>query len=96
MIYWITNSITSSMRYYKENLSSYDMAVANTPVRVPVGFADLPHELTRVPRHQLTGKFPRLVSLTTLPSGGHFAAMEVPGDLAADVLTFASKVENMK
>ena len=96
MIYWITNSITSSMRYYKENLSSYDMAVANTPVRVPVGFADLPHELTRVPRHQLTGKFPRLVSLTTLPSGGHFAAMEVPGDLAADVLTFASKVEKMK
>ena len=43
-----------------------------------------------------SGKFPRLVSLTTLPSGGHFAAMEVPGDLAADVLTFASKVEKMK
>ena len=96
MIYWITNSITSSMRYYKENLSSYDTAVANTPVRVPVGFADLPNELTRAPRHQLTGKYPRLVSLTTLPSGGHFAAMEVPGHLAADIINFASKVETMK
>ena len=84
------------MRFYKENLSFYDMAVANTPVRVPVGFADLPHELTRAPRHQLTGKFPRLVSYTSLPAGGHFAAMEVPHNLAADVLSFASKVETMK
>ena len=96
MIYWITNSITSSMRYYKENLSSYDTGVANTPVVVPVGFADLPHELTRAPRHQLTGKFPRLVSYSSLASGGHFAAMEVPEHLADDVINFASKVETME
>lgn len=95
MIYWVTNSITSSMRYYKENLSSYDITVANTPVRVPMGFADLPHELARVARHQLTGKFPRMVSYSTLASGGHFAAMEVPHLMAEDVINFASRVETL-
>ena len=95
MVYWLTNSITSSMRYYKENLSSYDVTVANTPVRVPMGFADLPHELARVARHQLTGKFPRMVSYSTLASGGHFAAMEVPHLMAEDVINFASRVETL-
>ena len=94
MVYWLTNSITSSMRYYKENLSNLDPAIARTPVQAPTGFADLPNELSRVSRFQLRGKFPRLVSYNTLASGGHFAAMEVPHLLAEDIIQFITLVEN--
>merc|ERR1712066_711521 len=69
MVYWITNTITSSMRYYKENLSTYDEAVANSQVKVPVGFADFPHEIARacsqvghLYRFQVRAKYPDLVS----------------------------------
>ena len=95
MIYWITNSITSSMRYYKENFSSLNSAVMNAPIKVPVGFADCPGELVRVPRFQLRGKFPNMIQYNTLPAGGHFAAMEKPKLLAQDFLQFASKVESL-
>jgi len=93
MVYWITNTITSSMRYYKENLSSYNSEVSNTPVQVPVGFADFPNELMRTPRFQLKGKFPKMISYDTLTKGGHFAAMEVPDILARDFMNFVAKVE---
>ena len=93
MVYWLTNSITSSMRYYKENLSQYDSVVANARVQVPVGFTDCPHEISRAARFQLRGKYPDLVSFTTLSTGGHFAAMEVPGLLASDIINFVQIVE---
>ena len=94
MIYWITNSITSSMRYYKENFSSFSPVLTNAPVDVPVGFADTPNELVRVPRFQLRGKFPKMIQYNTLEAGGHFAAMEVPQLLAKDILHFAMKVQS--
>ena len=62
-------------------------------MKVPVGFADLPHELNRACRFQVRGKFPDLVSFTAMPTGGHFAAMEVPQLLAADILKFVQIVE---
>ena len=93
MVYWVTNSITSSMRYYKENLAQYDDVVENAPVKVPVGFTDCPHEIARASRFQLRGKYPDLVSFTTLSTGGHFAAMEVPGLLASDIINFVQIVE---
>ena len=94
MIYWLTNSITSSMRYYKENLADYNEAVANAKVKVPAAFADFPHEISRACRFQVRGKFPDLVSFTSMPTGGHFAAMEVPALLAADIAKFVQIVES--
>ena len=94
MVYWVTNSITSSMRYYKENLAEYDAVVENAQVPIPVGFTDCPHEIARASRFQLRGKYPDLVSFTSLSTGGHFAAMEVPSLLASDVFQFVQLVEN--
>merc|ERR1712007_148162 len=93
MVYWVTNSITSSMRHYRENVSPYDSAVANARVEVPVGFTDSPHEMYRASRFQLRGKYPDLVTFTTFPTGGHFAAMEVPSLLATDIINFVQIVE---
>ena len=81
------------MRYYKENLAQYDDVVANARVKVPVGFVDCPHEIARASRFQLRGKYPDLVSFTSLNTGGHFAAMEVPGLLASDIINFVQIVE---
>jgi len=96
MIYWITNSITSSMRYYKENFSSLSQEVANTPIKVPTAFADFPEELMRVSRFQMKSKFPNLVQFSTLDAGGHFAAMEVPSILAKDIIKFVTIVEKQQ
>ena len=93
MVYWLTNSITSSMRFYKENLAQHDAVVANARVQVPVGFTDSPHEIARASRFQLRGKYPDLVSFTSLNTGGHFAAMEVPSLLASDIFNFVRIVE---
>jgi microsomal epoxide hydrolase len=32
--------------------------------------------------------FANIKQWSTMPKGGHFAAMECPGDLAADLITF--------
>lgn len=93
MVYWVTNTITSSMRFYKENFPE-DKAISSIPLSMPVGFAAFPHELLRVPRACLLGKFPNLLHYTRMPRGGHFGAMEEPVLLAEDVLSFAKKVVN--
>ncbi|KFU84731.1 Epoxide hydrolase 1, partial [Chaetura pelagica] len=51
MIYWVTSSIVSSMRYYKENFASDPTldAHARVGVYVPTGIAAFPQELTQLP-----------------------------------------------
>jgi len=92
MIYWVTGSITSSMRFYKENFPlNHD--ISRIPLQMPVGFADFPEELYRAPLFLLLGKFPNLIQYTRMPRGGHFAAMEVPELLAGDIIGFAWEVD---
>ena len=92
MIYWVTGSITSSMRFYKENFPlNHD--ISRIPLQMPAGFADFPEELYRAPRFLLLGKFPNLIQYTRMPRGGHFAAMEVPDLLAFDIISFVLEVE---
>ena len=62
----------------------------------PVLYYDNRFSTSVLPRFQITGKFPHLVSYTTLDSGGHFNAMEVPDLLSADIFNFVSKVEAQK
>jgi len=94
MIYWLTNSITSSVRFYKENapqILGADKAISGTPLTIPIGFAAFPNELFKVPRACLLGKFPNLIQYTRMPRGGHFGAMEEPKLMAEDILSFAGK-----
>lgn len=91
MIYWVTNTITSSMRFYKENLP-LDNDINRIPAKLPVAFADFPSELYRTSKFLLTGKFPNLIQYTRMSSGGHFAAMEVPEILAKDIFKFVNKI----
>ncbi|MEU7901638.1 epoxide hydrolase family protein [Actinoplanes sp. NPDC049118] len=79
-IYWFTRTAGSSARLAKE--SGYG---ASCPV--PMGVAVLPHDIVQSVR-PLAERGHDIRHWSELPRGGHFAALEVPGDLAADVIAF--------
>ncbi|XP_075060438.1 epoxide hydrolase 1 [Mixophyes fleayi] len=95
MIYWLTGSIVSSMRFYKENLgrgigkAKHD----KIPVIVPTGIASFPNELVHCPLLWAKQKHHNIVSFNYMPRGGHFAAFEEPEILAQDIQQFVKKVE---
>uniref|UniRef100_A0A8C6WE69 Epoxide hydrolase n=1 Tax=Neogobius melanostomus TaxID=47308 RepID=A0A8C6WE69_9GOBI len=97
MIYWTAGCITSSMRFYKENLSQgLNKPHTRIPVVVPSGYACFPNELMHTPELWVRQKYQRLVSFTPMPRGGHFAAMEEPELMAEDINKFVQIVERLK
>jgi pimeloyl-ACP methyl ester carboxylesterase len=85
MLYWVTQSITSSMRLY------YETDLARTGqgprVEVPTAAAIFPKELYKTPRAWAEAAFD-LRRFTIFPSGGHFAALEEPEALVGDLRAF--------
>lgn len=97
MIYWVTSTIVSSMRYYKENFSKDpDLSAHNrVGVYVPTGIAAFPQEIVHVPRAWTKDVYKNIITYTYMPRGGHFAAFEEPKLLAQDIIQFAQKVEQL-
>lgn len=79
--YWMTNTITSSMRLYKcqmyqlaaEPPKSY-IAKAETPSKVPVSLVYVPYEVDHTPYSVARRLFGNLTQYTILKKGGHFGA----------------------
>ncbi|MFC1633942.1 epoxide hydrolase family protein [Planctomycetota bacterium] len=89
MIYWITQSITSSMRLYYEARATGWKLVPEEKVTVPTGFTLSPIE-GQLPRkwvEQFEQSF-NVTHLNVLPSGGHFLALEEPDLLVKDIRKF--------
>lgn len=85
-IYWFTQTIGTSMRYYAEWFGRtwqprHDRAPT---LQAPTGIAVFPQELILLPR-SLAERHANLVHWSVQPRGGHFAAAEVPDLLVADV-----------
>ncbi|XP_053163720.1 epoxide hydrolase 1 [Hemicordylus capensis] len=95
MIYWVSGCIVSSMRLYKEALGKGigTQKHEKLPVHVPTGIAAFPSDLVHYPRLWVEQKYRNLVSFNFMARGGHFAALEEPELLAADILQFVAKVE---
>ncbi|XP_069464798.1 epoxide hydrolase 1 [Ambystoma mexicanum] len=95
MLYWVTGSIVSSMRFYKENLGSkmLNQKHDRVKVKVPTGVASFPNELMHTPPVWAEKKLTNIVSFSDMPRGGHFPAFEQPELLAADIRQFVGKVE---
>ena len=91
-LYWITQTIHSSMRIYNENSKNPLVLKKNELVTVPVGFAKFPKELPTPPRSYIERGF-NIQSWTTMPGGGHFAAVEQPALLSKDIINFFSKLD---
>ena len=85
MIYWVTETINSSMRGYYE--SGHQGSNDDSRIDVPTGFALFPADLVPPPRHFAERIF-NVQRWTEMPRGGHFAAMEEPELLAEDIRAF--------
>ncbi|CAD5118344.1 DgyrCDS7054 [Dimorphilus gyrociliatus] len=98
MIYWSTNSITSSVRYYKENICNEDLQFrwSLVPIEVPSGYADFPNELVPITKLGVETKIANLIHFEHMERGGHFGAFEEPELLSKDIIKFINKVEQLK
>jgi len=83
-IYWVTETIASSMRLYYENTHS---AAGWGRITVPVGFAMLPADMFCTPREWMERSTP-VAHWSELPRGGHFGEHEVPELIATDLRAF--------
>jgi hypothetical protein len=75
MLYWLTNSATSSARLYWESLFRLPKV---SSIDLPVGFSVFPKELFLSPRHWAAETFTNIQYWNELDRGGHFAALEQP------------------
>lgn len=90
-LYWLTETIHSSVRMYKENGKKPLLFGPDDFINVPVGFARFPKELPTPPRKYVERGF-NIQQWTEMDAGGHFAAMEQPGLLAADIISFYKRI----
>jgi pimeloyl-ACP methyl ester carboxylesterase len=87
MIYWITETISSSTRLYWEGREQPLRLSATNSVKPPVAVALFPKEIPMPPR-ELAQRGYNITRWTEMPAGGHFAAMEQPELLASDLREF--------
>lgn len=86
--YWFTGAIASSFwPYYARAHGPWPVPEGRT-VDVPVGYAAFPREILRPPRSLAARTFTDIRRWTEMPRGGHFAALEQPASLAAEVQAF--------
>ena len=93
-LYWVTETITPSLRDYFDNRWQPADMPPGVRVQVPVGFANFGHNFVSegdLPREWVE----RLYDVrrwTAMPSGGHFAAAEEPELLARDIAAFFGEI----
>jgi pimeloyl-ACP methyl ester carboxylesterase len=90
-VYWVTNTINSSVRLYCESQRTGRFGAQGETVRVPTAAAVFPREIFRIPRAYAEASF-NLVRYTRFDRGGHFAALEEPDLYIEDVQTFFREV----
>ena len=86
-LYWLTGSIGSSMRLYREAKAVPLAFAEGQRVPAPCAVARFPKEEPMPPREWVERGYD-VVRWTEMPRGGHFAAMEEPELLAEDVREF--------
>jgi pimeloyl-ACP methyl ester carboxylesterase len=87
MLYWVTRTITSSARLYREARLAGLRGEAPQYVGVPTGVARYPKEILRFPRSWVEQRY-NVTYWAAMPRGGHFAAMEQPELFTDDLRTF--------
>jgi len=93
MIYWVSGSIGSSVRLYREAVRDGWRLPFGERVEVPTAFARLPGEISKPPREWVERAY-RLERWTEFESGGHFAALEQPVALVSDLRDFFRRLRS--
>jgi pimeloyl-ACP methyl ester carboxylesterase len=86
-IYWATQTINSSTRVYCETMRAGRWGLGGHRVRVPTGCAIFPKDSIRPPRRWAEAHYD-VRRWSVMPSGGHFAALEEPQALVAEIRAF--------
>jgi pimeloyl-ACP methyl ester carboxylesterase len=89
-LYWVTETIHSSVRLYNENSKNPLIIGKDSYIKIPVGIAHFRYEDPFPPRRFIERGF-NIQHWSEFPVGGHFPAMELPKLLAGDILEFFSK-----
>jgi microsomal epoxide hydrolase len=86
MLYWVTGTATSSVRYYYEFTAALQAGRMDLGRRVeaPTGYAHFPKEIIFTSRRWAEHQY-HLTHYSEPARGGHFAAMEVPDLFVEDV-----------
>ena len=87
MIYWVSETINSSMRMYYEIGHTSPTLSPGQHIEVPAGVAIFPKDIGGPPR-EWGERILRVQRWTEMPRGGHLAAMEEPELLAEDIRVF--------
>lgn len=85
MLYWLPNRGASSARLYWESFRHPNL----DPVEVPTGCSIFPREIVPTSRRFVEARFRDLRHYAEHRRGGHFAALEQPRALVADIRAFA-------
>ena len=87
-LYWFTGAIGSSFwPYYARMHAPWPIPPGGT-IAVPTGYAAFPREIVRPPRSLAEKIYTNIQRWAPMPRGGHFAAMEQPDLLAAEIQAF--------
>jgi pimeloyl-ACP methyl ester carboxylesterase len=87
-LYWFTGAIGSSFwPYYARRHGPWPIPEGKT-VDVPTGYAEFPKEMLKPPRSLAARTYTNIRRWTEMKKGGHFAALEQPQALAAEVTAF--------
>ena len=95
MVYWMTESIGSSMRYYYDARHYRPALQVGDFVNVPVAICMWPKDLIVAPRDWCE-RFYNVKQYTLQPHGGHFPAWERPDAYADDLTSFVRTVETAR
>jgi len=89
-LYWVTETVTTSMRDYFDNRWHGISLGPNDFVRVPTGIANFTTQLIFEgdPPREWAERLYDVRQWTPMPGGGHFAPAEEPERLARDLATF--------
>jgi len=86
MLYWITQTITSSMRIYYEARATGWKLLPDRKITVPTACTLFPAE-PQLPRKWVEACF-NVTHWSVMPKGGHFPALEEPDLFVKDIRTF--------
>ncbi|MEU4195280.1 epoxide hydrolase family protein [Kribbella sp. NPDC026611] len=87
MLYWLTRTGGSSGAIYYERAHAPYWGQPAEPSTTPTALLDLAHE-NFIPLRHKVAHTDNIVRWTSHPHGGHFAALEQPAVLAADIRAF--------
>ncbi|NJC32981.1 pimeloyl-ACP methyl ester carboxylesterase [Sphingomonas jejuensis] len=88
--------VTSTWIYYGSRLEKARTLPAGTRIRVPTGIAAFPDPVFLPPPRSFVEKTYDVVHWTDMPRGGHFAALEEPELMLADLRAFIATVSEAR